>query len=47
MKKVITLIAICATTFLSAQKTVEKAIGEFSELKVYDLIEVELIQSQK
>jgi len=29
-----------------AQNTVEKAVGEFKELKVYDLIEVELIKSK-
>lgn len=30
-----------------AQKSIEKSIGDFNELKVYDLIEVELIKSNE
>lgn len=45
MKKIITLLVILGTSNAFAQKTIEKQIGEFSELKVYDLIDVELIQS--
>ncbi len=33
------------TTILMAQTPIEKTVGEFKELKVYDLIEVELIKS--
>lgn len=35
------------STIVIAQNTVEKEIGEFSELKVYDLINVELIKSKQ
>lgn len=39
------------TAFLSfnvqAQEVIEKSIGDFTELKVYDLIQVELIKSDK
>lgn len=45
MKKIITLKALLFVSLIFAQKTIEKSVGEFSELKVYDLIEVELIPS--
>ena len=45
MKNLI-IIAMCFISYASiAQKAIEKTVGEFSELKVYDLIEVELIKS--
>jgi len=44
--KYLAIIIICLLSFTaSAQKAIEKTVGEFSELKVYDLIEVELIKS--
>ncbi|OEK06043.1 chaperonin [Flavivirga aquatica] len=45
MKRLITALVILITTTIIAQNKVEKTIGEFTELKVYDLIEVELIKS--
>ncbi|MDG1730237.1 MAG: DUF2807 domain-containing protein [Algibacter sp.] len=45
MKTLIKILVLCITTICFAQKPIEKTIGEFSELKVYDLIEVELIKS--
>lgn len=47
MKHILTLIAILVSTIGFSQEPIEKSIGEFSELKVYDLIEVELIQSDE
>jgi len=43
MKKVLLIFALIGTTILNAQ--IEKSIGEFTELKVYDLIEVDIIHS--
>ena len=45
MKTLVKLIVLCITTVCLGQNAIEKTIGEFSELKVYDLIEVELIKS--
>lgn len=46
MKKTIFLAAaFFSLTFLSSQETISKTIGEFTTLKVYDLIRVELIHS--
>jgi hypothetical protein len=47
MKTLAKAIMLFITTTLIAQNTVEKTIGEFTELKVYDLIEVELIKSKE
>lgn len=47
MKKIILLLVILISTGLNAQKPIEKSIGEFTELKVYDLIKVELIKSKE
>lgn len=46
MKHVLSILALFITTLVIAQDPIEKSIGEFSELKVYDLIEVELIKSK-
>jgi len=43
--KTITLAFLCISGLLQAQSEIEKTIGQFNELKVYDLIEVELIKS--
>ncbi|PHS60463.1 MAG: chaperonin [Flavobacterium sp.] len=43
-----TIILLLLITFLTfAQRTVTKDVGDFSELKIYDLIEVNLIQSSE
>jgi len=36
---------LCLTGMLNAQSPIEKTVGEFNELKVYDLIEVKLVKS--
>ncbi len=45
MKTLIKVVVLFVTTICLAQNPIEKTVGEFSELKVYDLIEVELIKS--
>ncbi|SFC96509.1 head GIN domain-containing protein [Algibacter pectinivorans] len=45
MKTLIKVIVLFVTTVCLAQNPIEKTVGEFGELKVYDLIEVELIKS--
>lgn len=45
MKILFKVVALFITTICLAQNPIEKTIGEFNELKVYDLIEVELIKS--
>lgn len=47
MKRLILLVTILVSTIGVAQKPIEKSIGEFTELKVYDLIEVELVKSNE
>lgn len=47
MKTLVKTLALFITTTLFAQQPIEKTVGEFSELKVYDLIQVELIKSNK
>jgi len=44
MKTLVKFFVLFITTTCFAQNPIEKTIGEFSELKVYDLIEVELIK---
>jgi Putative auto-transporter adhesin, head GIN domain len=45
MKRLFTIFTILITSVVIAQNPIEKNIGDFKELKVYDLIEVELIKS--
>lgn len=45
MKTILSILAIIISSTVFAQEPIEKTIGEFTELKVYDLIEVELIKS--
>ncbi len=45
MKRLLLLLVFTSSLAFS-QNTVEREIGEFSELKVYDLIDVELIKSK-
>jgi len=47
MKKIIFLLSIALSFSLSAQDTIEKTIGEFSTVKVYDLINVKMIKSDE
>ena len=47
MKTLVKILVLFITTTFFAQNPIEKTIGEFSELKVYDLIEVELIKADK
>lgn len=47
MKTLVKVFVLFITTTLFAQKPIEKTIGEFTELKVYDLIEVELVKSKE
>ncbi len=45
MKTIVKVFILLITTTLFAQNSIEKEVGEFSTLKVYDLIDVELIKS--
>ena len=45
MKRIITFLTILISISAIAQNSTEKTIGEFSKLKVYDLINVELIKA--
>jgi len=48
MKRVFTILTILVATVAISQNTdIEKTIGEFTELKVYDLIEVALVKSDE
>ncbi|TBN04022.1 DUF2807 domain-containing protein [Hyunsoonleella flava] len=46
--KLLMSLFVCAISFSAlAQKPIEKTVGEFTELKVYDLINVELVKSDE
>jgi len=47
MKNIILTLVLLVSVNAIAQKTIEKTVGEFSDLKVYDLIEVKLIKSDE
>lgn len=47
MKRVFTILTILIASVTIAQNKVEKTIGEFTQLKVYDLIEVKLVKSEE
>ena len=47
MKQILSILVIIISSTIFAQEPIEKSIGEFTELKVYDLIEVELIKSKE
>ncbi len=47
MKRLITVLIIFAAISLQAQRTIQKDVGDFNELKVFDLIEVNLIHSDE
>jgi hypothetical protein len=47
MKSILSGIFLFVFLLMHSQNPIEKTIGEFTELKVYDLIEVELIKSNE
>ena len=47
MKNSILLVAILLTFSVQAQKSFEREVGDFNKIKVFDLIEVNLIQSDE
>ena len=47
MKHIILSLALIFTITLTAQDPIVKEVGEFTALKVYDLISVELVHSDK
>lgn len=47
MKKLLTILVLTITTSISAQSLIVKQIGEFTEVKVFDLINVTMIKSYK
>ncbi len=47
MKKMITAMLFLAAMQLTAQRIVDKSVGKFHTVKVFDLIEVNLIQSEE
>lgn len=47
MKRVVFLTALFISTMSFSQRIVDKEVGEFDEIKVYDLIEVNLIKSNE
>ncbi len=46
MKKTLLILSFFITTIVLSQNPLEKSVGDFNEVKVYDLIEVNLIQSK-
>lgn len=47
MKRILTVLTILIASIAIAQNSIEKTIGEFTVLKVYDLIEVKLVKSNE
>tara|TARA_R110002049_G_scaffold168670_7_gene335243 strand:- start:4148 stop:4825 length:678 start_codon:yes stop_codon:yes gene_type:complete len=47
MKTLVKVLMLLISTVVFAQNPIEKSIGEFSKLKVYDLIDVELVKSNE
>lgn len=47
MRTLVKVFVLLITTVVFSQQPIEKSIDEFAELKVYDLIEVELIKSHE
>ena len=47
MKRYITIAVLFLTTVVMAQNPITKDVGEFSEVKVFDLINVTMIKSDK
>lgn len=47
MKSILTVIILSITLSFWAQNPLDKSVGKFSEVKVYDLIEVNLVKSKE
>ncbi len=47
MKKILLLFAVISSLTVSAQRMVDKEVGDFNKIKVFDLIEVNLIKSNE
>ena len=47
MKKILLLFAFVSSLTISAQRMVDKEVGDFNKIKVFDLIEVNLIKSDE
>ena len=47
MKKIILIFAMCIGFSINAQETLEKKVGEFSTVKVYDLINLKMVKSDE
>ena len=47
MKKVLFTLFILFNSFLFSQSPITRTLGEFKEIKVYDLINVDLIKSSE
>ena len=47
MKNIIVVIFLIGTLFCNAQETIEKELGEFSTVKVFDLINLKMIASNE
>lgn len=47
MKNTVLILALFISTLLTAQNPLDKKVGDFSEVKVYDRIEVNLIKSDE
>lgn len=47
MKQIITICLALITISAFSQRTIDKDVGEFNEIKVFDLIEVNMIQSDE
>ncbi|GGG53491.1 DUF2807 domain-containing protein [Croceivirga lutea] len=47
MKNIITFLLFTIALQLNAQRTIDTQVGDFNEIKVFDLIEVNLIQSNE
>src|SRR5690606_7567561 len=47
MKKILLVLSLFISVTKIAQQNIEKAIGDFDEVKVYDLINVELVKADE
>lgn len=47
MKKIVFLFAVCIVSLVQAQDVITKNVGDFSELKIFNKIQVTLIQSDE
>ena len=47
MKKIVTLLILAISSSVFSQRMIENNVGDFHKIKVFDLIEVNLIQSDE